>query len=141
MDDSQVIKYVYADSTNRDSTLYSSGNQYTLFLTNPIKNIRRIDLVAAKVPNTMYNLTSTSNVFRVDTSNVFLNPGFYSTSSLVSAFNSSAQVASGLATLAYLPGEGRFIFYGSLTSITVLTSDMARMLGLPIGTTAGCGCG
>ena len=127
---------IFADSTQRNTTLYPSGNSYTLHLTSPIKNITKVDLVSAVVPNTMYNLTSTSNVMQVDTSNIFLNPGFYSTSSLVSAFNTSAQVSSSLATMAYMAGEGRFIFYGSLTSITVLTSDMARMLGLPVGTTA-----
>jgi len=127
---------VFADSIQRDTTLYPSGNSYTLHLTNPIKNITKVDLMSAVVPNTMYNLTSTSNVIQVDTSNVFLNPGFYSTSSLVSAFNTSAQVAAGTATLAYLCGEGKFIFYGNLTSVTCLTSDISNLLGLPLGTTA-----
>lgn len=127
---------IFADSLQRDTTLYPSGNSYTLHLTNPIKNVTKVDLVSAVVPNTMYNLTSTSNVFQVDTSNIFLNPGFYSMSSLVSTFNSSAQVSSGLATLAYLPGEGRFILYGNLASVTILTDDMSRILGLPVGTTA-----
>lgn len=126
---------IFADSLQRDTTLYPSGNSYTLHLTNPIKNISKVDLVSAVVPNTMYNLTSTSNVFRIDSSNIFLNPGFYTTTSLVSAFNSSLQVTSGLAQMAYLSGEGRFILYGNLASVTVLTDDMSRILGLPVGTT------
>jgi hypothetical protein len=126
---------IFADSLQRDTTLYPSGNSYTLHLTNPIKNVTKVDLVSAVVPNTMYNLTSMSNVFRVDTSNVFLNPGFYSMSSLVSAFNTSNQVSNVLAQMAYLPGEGRFILYGNLASVSVLTADMSRILGLPVGTT------
>lgn len=126
---------VFADSIQRDTTLYPSGNSYTLHLTNPLKNITKVDLVSAVVPNTMYNLTSTSNVLQIGTSNIFFNPGFYSTSSLVSAFNNSAQVSPGTATMAYLCGEGRFVFYGNLTSVTCLTSDIARILGLPLGTT------
>mgnify|MGYP003343848811 CR=1 FL=1 len=61
-DDSQRIKYVYADSTNRDKTFYPSGNTYTLHLTNPIHSVIQVDLVAAKVPNTMYNILDGSNV-------------------------------------------------------------------------------
>ena len=126
---------VFADSIQRDTTLYPSGNSYTIHLTNPIKNITKVDLVSAVVPNTMYNLTSTSNVLQVDTSNIFLNPGFYSTTSLVTAFNKSVQVSLELATMTYLPGEGKFIFYGNLASVTCLTSDISKLLGLPLGTT------
>jgi len=124
---------IFADSVQRDTSLYPSGNSYTLHLTNPLKNVTKVDLVSAVVPNTMYNLTSTSNVLQIDSSNVFLNPGFYSMSSLVSAFNASTQAS---ATMAYLPGEGRFIFYGNLMSVTCLTSDISRITGLPVGTTA-----
>lgn len=124
---------VYADSTQRDTTLYPSGNTYTLHLTNPVKNVTRVDLVSAVVPNTMYNLTGTSNVLTLGTSNVWLNPGFYSTSSLVNEFNASSQVTG--TKLGYLCAEGRFIFYGTLTSVTCLTAEIAKLLGLPYGTT------
>lgn len=125
---------VYADSTQRDSTLYPSGNTYTLHLTNPVKNVTRVDLVSAVVPNTMYNLTGTSNILTIGTSNVWLNPGFYSITSLVNEFNSSRQVTG--TTLGYLPGEGRLIFYGTLTGVTCQTAEISKILGLPIGTTA-----
>lgn len=124
---------VYADSTQRDTSLYPSGNTFTLHLTHPIKNVTRVDLVSAVVPNTMYNLSGTSNILTIGTSNVFLNPGFYSSSSLVSEFNASAQVSG--TSMAYLSGEGRFIFYGSLTSLTCLTPEIAKILGLSLGTT------
>jgi hypothetical protein len=39
---------LFADSKNRD---YPSGNSYVLHLTRPIKNIERVDLVSARVPN------------------------------------------------------------------------------------------
>jgi hypothetical protein len=56
-------RLVFADSHNRDSALYPSGNSYVLHLTTPIKNIERVDLVSARVPvpNTLYNLTNGSN--------------------------------------------------------------------------------
>lgn len=52
-----LVEYIYVDSRTRDSNLFPNGNAYSVYLTNPIKNIKRVDLVSASVPNTMYNLT------------------------------------------------------------------------------------
>ena len=51
-------RLLFADSKNRD---YPSGNSYVLHLTRPIKNIERVDLVSARVPNTMWNCTQGSS--------------------------------------------------------------------------------
>lgn len=124
---------LYVDSRQRDTSLYPSGNSYTLFLQSPVHNISRVDLVSAKIPNTMYNLTTSSNVLMFDTGNVALNPGFYSTCSLVDTFNNSDQVSN--VALNYLDAEGKFIFTGNLISVTTLTQEIADILGLPLGTT------
>jgi hypothetical protein len=124
---------LYVDSRQRDTKLYPSGNSYTLFLQSPVHNISQIDLISAKIPNTMYNLTTSSNVLVVGTSNVALNPGFYSTCSLVDTFNNASQVSN--VALSYLEAEGKFIFTGNLTSVTTLTREIADILGLPFGTT------
>ena len=55
------VRLLFADSKNRDVALYPSGNSYVLHLTRPIKNIERVDLVSARVPNTMWNCTQGSN--------------------------------------------------------------------------------
>jgi hypothetical protein len=81
----------------------------------------------------MYNLTTNSNVLVVGTSNVALNPGFYSTCSLVDTFNNSEQVSN--VAMSYLEAEGKFLFTGNLTSVTTLTQEIAEILGLPFGTT------
>jgi hypothetical protein len=81
----------------------------------------------------MYNLTTSSNVLVFDSSNVALNPGFYSTCSIVDTFNNSEQVSN--VALSYLEAEGKFIFTGNLTSVTTLTQEIADILGLPLGTT------
>ena len=131
---SRMTFLVYADSNQRDVALYPAGNVFTLHLTNPIRNVTKVDLVSAVVPNTLYNLTNGSNVIAINgTSNVSLNPGFYSTCSLVSAFNSSLQVAAATAKMDYLSAEGRFMFYGSLTSVLPRTAEIATILGLPVG--------
>ena len=128
MDDSQVIKYAYADSTNRDVTIYPSGSEYTLHLTNPIKNIVRIDLVAAKVPNTMYNVTSGNNFVSIDSTDVSIAPGYYSANGLANAIMNSSGNA---ITMDFLCDEGKYLFSGpSPFTIHARTAEAKRMLGL-----------
>ena len=124
---------LYVDSRQRDTKLYPSGNAYTLFLQSPVHNVSQIDLISAKIPNTMYNLTTSSNVIVVGTSNVALNPGFYSTDSLVSTFNNTSQVSN--VAMSYLEAEGKFLFTGNLSAVTTLTQEIADILGIPLGTT------
>jgi hypothetical protein len=42
---------VYVDSNNRDQTLWSNSNNYTLHLTTPILNIEEVELVSAQLPD------------------------------------------------------------------------------------------
>jgi hypothetical protein len=42
---------VYVDSNNRNQTLFPNSNSYTLFLTTPIHNISKVELVSAMLPN------------------------------------------------------------------------------------------
>ena len=42
---------VYVDSNNRNQTLYQNSNSYTLYLSTPIKNISKVELVSAMLPN------------------------------------------------------------------------------------------
>ena len=121
------VNLLFVDSKNRDLTLYPSGNSYTLHLTTPIRNITKVDLVCAKVPNTAYNLPATSNVVINGTSNVYLLPGFYSTTSFCNEFNNSNQTT---VRVNYSPAEGRFIFYGSsLTSVSA-SGQLANIIGI-----------
>ena len=129
-DDSQRIKYVFADSTNRDTSLYPSGNSYTLHLTNPLHSIIQVDLVAAKVPNTMYNLTEGSNVVVFNGSNVSISPGYYSAYGLAQAL---ANASGFLFCVDFVESEGKFLVSSNVASFTfeARTSEMQRMLGQP----------
>jgi hypothetical protein len=119
---------LFADSKNRDVQLYPSGNSYVLHLTTPIKDIERVDLVSARVPNTMYNLTQGSNVISINSSNVSLNDGFYSVYGLAQALTSAI-------TLDYLPDEGHFLFSSSSAfTVFIHSAELAKMLGLSRGT-------
>ena len=125
-------RLVFADSANRDTNLYPSGNSYVLHLTLPIKNIERVELVSARVPNTMYNLTIGSNVLTVNTSNVSMNPGFYSVYTLAQDITALQTTA----TLTYTPEEGHFIFSGATQfTIKINSQELATMLGIAYNTT------
>jgi hypothetical protein len=49
---------VYADSAYRNASLYPNSNSYTLFLTNPIRNVSRVELVSAFI-----NTSGLSNTY------------------------------------------------------------------------------
>lgn len=120
------VNLLFVDSKNRDLTIYPSGNSYTLHLTTPIRNITRVDLVSAKIPNTTYNLTTTSNIV-INGSNIAMLPGFYSTSSFCSEFNNSNQTT---VRVNYSAAEGRFIFYGATLSSLSTTGQLANIIGI-----------
>jgi hypothetical protein len=42
---------VYVDSNNRNQSLFPNSNSYTLFLSTPIHNISKVELVSAMLPN------------------------------------------------------------------------------------------
>ena len=102
----ESTRLIFADSRNRDTRLYPTGNSYTLHLTTPIKNVSRVDLVSLRVPNTMYNITNGSNVLTVGTSNISMNPGFYSAGCLSSTL---VGLAANTFSMTYLSSEGKFL--------------------------------
>ena len=135
-DDSQRIKYVFVDSTNRDLSIYPYGNTFTLHLTSPLHSVIQVDLVAARVPNTMYNLTDGTNVLiwsdTMTTFTVSIPPGYYSACSLAHALVSASGESF---NLDFLESEGKFMFSSNAPSFTVEgTSDQIRaMLGMDPG--------
>ena len=124
----EQVHYVHVDSKNRDSNLYPSGNNYTLHLVNPIKNVTRVDLITAKVPNSMYNLTNGTNVFVTSSGTLSFQPGFYSAPSIVSAFTDRGE------SLEYLPSQGKFVYLSNdpTSTCTVTSDEFAKMLGLTV---------
>jgi len=124
-------RLLFVDASNRDVSLYPTGSSYTLHLTRPIRNVERVDLVSARVPNTMYNLTDGSNVFAFNSSNVSLNQGFYGAFTLAQAVTSNATV-----TLDYIQQEGHFVFSSASTfTLKIQSQEFATMVGLEKGVT------
>lgn len=116
---------IFADSQNRDGSIYPTGDSYTLHLSRPIRNIERIDLVSARVPNTMYNLTNGSNIFNFNsTSNVSIPPGFYTAGLLAQALS---------AYITYLPAEGKYQFVAG--TFFIYSTEFATMVGMDVNRT------
>jgi hypothetical protein len=127
---------IYVDSKNRDTGTWPSGSNYVLHLTDVVRNVSRVDLVAAKVPNTLYNLNSGSNVLTITgvsgVSNVSVSPGFYSAYGIQADLGASSNNA---VAYQYLPDEGKFLVYSNVAfTANVHSSDLGRMLGLSTGT-------
>ena len=128
---SATERLVFADSLNRDESLYPHGDSYVLHLTTPIKNIERVDLVSARVPNTVYNITLGTGIFTIGSNVISIRNGFYSAYGMAAAVTSNA-----LVTLDYLPDEGKFAFSNpGAFSITIQSEEFAKIVGLSNATT------
>ena len=122
-----MIREIYVDSRRRSEGEY--GNSYTLFIQTPLKNVTRVDLVAATIPNTVYNITNGSNIFSVSSSNVSIANGFYSVSSLVSAVNDRLVT---MPRLTFLCEEGKMMMYSNVSSFSldVFSNEFSYVTGL-----------
>jgi hypothetical protein len=141
------VKNVFVTSENRDTSQFPSGNAYTLYLTNPIKNIRKVELVYASVPNTLFNLTSNANFisFSNTTTQGMSNlsnltsfsiaQGFYGASGLATEITNAVGNATAI-TASYLSSEGKFLFTRTTAAagpftMSINTAETARLLGFP----------
>lgn len=127
------MSLLFIDSNNRDSNIYPNGNYYVIHLTRAIKDVERVEVVSAVVPNTIYNLTNGTAAITYDDTNVTLDPGFYATNTL-------AKTLSGLIPdlkIEYIISEGLFIFYNDLSPFTIQvnSSELATLLGMVQGQT------
>lgn len=118
--------YVFADSKNRDIVLHPYGNTYVLHLTKALRNVAKVELVSAKVPNSVYNLNDGSNCFLVDSVSFSLPPGFYNSFGLAEAMSSSNDDF----TVEYRADEGKFIFTKPEPfTMNVVSEELRTMTG------------
>jgi hypothetical protein len=120
------MREIYVDSRRRSEP---HGNAYTLFIQNPLKNVTKVELVSATVPNTIYNITDGVNIFSLNqTTNCSVSNGFYSTSCLVDSVNKS-EVGNDV-TLAFLCEEGKFIFHAQNEfTIDIFSNEFLSVTG------------
>lgn len=129
------IEYIYVDSRTRDTSLYPNGNAYSVFLTNPMKNIQKVDLVSATIPNTIYNFSG-GNFLQVNSTNIPLYASYYTSSTVVSELSALTVFSGTGVSVVYNPSDQKFIFYSSTYfTLTPSTTQSAQILGLPSTTT------
>lgn len=120
------MREIYLDSRKRNEPY---GNSYVLHLQNPLKNVEKVELVAATFPNTLYNITNGSNIFSISGSNCSVANGFYSSSSLVSAVNNNLILTSST-KLTFFSEEGKFMFYDSSPfTLNVYSNEFKSITG------------
>ena len=72
---------IIVDSRQRDYTIYQDPNSYLINLSEPHRNVERIELIAAMMPKTEYNINSDNNLIIVTinslTTSLYLTPGQY----------------------------------------------------------------
>lgn len=125
----KMPREIYVDSRRREAGTY--GNSYVLHIQTPLKNVSRVELVSATIPNTVYNITNGSNVFDA----CAISNGFYSASSLVSSVNDSSGIGS--TRLTFLSNEGKFMFYSNVAfNITTVSSEFTRLTGITSSSTS-----
>jgi hypothetical protein len=133
------VRQVFVSSENRDTTLYPDGNAYTLHLTQPVKDISKVELMNASIPNTLYNLPDGSNVMEFsntistsgDPRTTFSIPkGFYSAGMLATEITQAISNNTGI-SVSFLAAEGRFLFArtGSVFEMKLPSADLANLLG------------
>ena len=112
--------YLVVNSNLRDTSLYPSGNSYTMHLTNPIHDITRVELVQASVPNVIQNVPDGSDIIQVsnlenNSLHSFSIPnGFYSASGLGTEIQNAINPVTGI-DVTYLSNEGKYAFLRSNT--------------------------
>lgn len=124
-------KYLYIDSRNRLPGQF--GNSYSVWMSDTVRMISSVDLVCARIPNTLYNIPNGSNVLQINSTPINVSPGFYSVSSLVSDLSTQSNLVSIGFNSAYLQSEGKLIF--SNTSAFSFVTQNGAQLGFPSNVT------
>lgn len=148
------IRNVFVSSASRDTTRFPNGNNYTVHLTTPIKDVVKVELLHCSVPNSMYNLVDGDNVIAfsnstttnsttpttaADLTTFSIPPGFYSASGLATTLTSATSNNAGGMSVTYIFDQGKFLFKrpqnpSNSFTMNVLSSSLATMLGTATNT-------
>lgn len=123
-----LIRDIYVDSRRRTEP---SGNSYTMYIQNTLKNVEKVELVTATIPNTVYNITNGKDVLTINGDTpVSINPGFYSACNITSTIIGNQTLISGK----FIEAEGKIVFYlASAFTLTVNSRELANITGFTQG--------
>ena len=108
---------VYADSNNRNSSLFPNSNSYTLYLTTPIKNISKVEVLSAMLPNVFSSQYITLDIQELRTPRNLIASALVTTANNVLVPNSNAYYGS-FATVPVKCSGGAAAVYSNLATYT-----------------------
>jgi hypothetical protein len=127
-----LIRDIYVDSRRRTEP---SGNSYTMYIQNTLKNVEKVDLVTATIPNTVYNITDGTDVMSVGSTQITINPGFYSACNIVSTLIGAFPPELGISGK-FIEAEGKIVFYSTSSFTIVINSqELSSISGFTQGIT------
>lgn len=81
---------VYVDSNNRNQTLYQNSNSYTLYLSTPIRNISKVEVLSAMLPNVFSSQYLTLDIVELRSTQTLVASALGTTGNSMSVPNSNA---------------------------------------------------
>ena len=81
---------VYVDSNNRNQTLYPNSNSYTLYLTTPIYNVSKVEVLSAMLPNVFSSQYLTLDIQELRSTQTLVASALSTTGNAVTVPNSNA---------------------------------------------------
>jgi len=90
---SQTHKYLlFIDSKSRDRLVFPNPEAYTIYFSEPLKNVHSVKVIDSSIPRTHYNVSTVSNnlVYRIKEANwqvVTIPPGNYNIDELIIILN------------------------------------------------------
>ncbi len=110
---------VYVDSNNRNQTLFPNSNSYTLYLTTPIQNITKVEVLSAMLPNVYSSQYLTLDIAELRTPRNLIADALMKTVPTANAFYGS------FATIPVKVAGGALALYSNIgnPSNTVITTN------------------
>lgn len=137
------VRNIFCSSESRNITQDPYGNSYTLHLTTPVKDVQKVELLFASVPNTLYNVTENTSLIALSNSATSSGPlgtlhyfsipqGFYSGPSLANELQNAVSNITDI-SIQYLVNEGKFLFTRPTSTATFSlysnTAELSSLLG------------
>lgn len=81
---------VYVDSNNRNQDLYPNSNSYTLYLSTPIRNISKVEVLSAMLPNVFSSQYLTLDIVELRSTQTLVASALATTANSLAVPNSNA---------------------------------------------------
>ena len=123
-----ITHTVQVDS--RDKEPSASANDYVMYLTEPVKQIKEVIIRDIQVPNSTYNVVDGKNTININGTDVDLEPGSYSGLDLASHLFDITTTGPGPLTVdadwtvVYHTGSKKFIFAQGTSLITIIFGSL-----------------